>query len=180
MGQAKTLMTAEQLLEIAGNRRTELVRGELVEMSPVGGKHSRIVAQLIHWLYSFVAERKLGEVGTERGFILARHPDVVRAPDVYFLSGARGEPTDGFFEGAPDLAVEVVSPEDRASLVQEKIRQYLAAGSRLVWLVDPQSQTVTAYRPSGEARVYSGEEQVSGEGVLPGFSFRPAELFRLD
>ncbi len=172
-------MTAEQLWEAAGSRRCELVRGELVEMSPVGRKHSRNVVRLSRWMDTFASDRDLGEVGTELGFILSRNPDVVRAPDISFLSKSRLRSIneDGFVEGAPDLAVEVVSPEDRASELEEKIREYLAAGARLVWKADDRTETVTAYRPAGEARVYSRDEVVSGEDVLPGFSFRPADLF---
>ncbi len=182
MGQTKTLITAEQLMEIASDRRVELVRGELVEMSPVGLTHGALVVRLASWIQLFVAERKLGLVGSELGVILARNPDVVRAPDIAFISAARlpSRGREAFFEGAPDLAVEVLSPGDRAGAVQEKIREYLAAGTRLVLVADPQSQTVTAYRPSGDAHIYTGADEVSGESVLAGFSFRPADLFRLD
>jgi Uma2 family endonuclease len=130
----------------------------------------------------FVEQHQLGLAGAELGCVLSRSPDVVRAPDVAFVSAARLTTLqeERFFEGAPDLAVEVLSPNDKASEIQEKIREYLAAGARLVWIVDPQSQTVTAYRPSGNARFYSGDQEVSGEDVLPGFSFRPSALFRLD
>ncbi len=160
----------------------ELVRGELVEMTPVNYPHSRLVPRLAGWMDSFVEQWKLGAVGIALGFILSRDPDVVRAPDIYFLSASKLNQVnpESFFEGAPDLAVEVLSPDDRASAVQEKVREYLAAGARLVWVADPRSKTVTAYQPSGEARVYSGNEEVTGEDVLPGFSFRPADLFRLD
>jgi Uma2 family endonuclease len=131
---------------------------------------------------AFVAERKLGVVGTKWGFILFRDPDVVRAPDIVFVAAGRLGPKgdEGFFEGPPDLAVEVVSPHDRISEIQQKIREYLAAGTRLVWLVDAQSQTVTAYRPSGDAHLYGGNHQVSGEDLLPGFFFCPANLSRLE
>lgn len=179
MSQTKTLMTAEQLWEIGGRRRSELVRGELVEMSPVGRKHSRNVVRLCAWMNTFVNEKGLGEVGTELGFILSRDPDVVRAPDVSFIakSRLRSINEDGFVDGAPDLAVEMVSPDDRASELEEKIREYLAAGAKLVWKADERTGTVTAYRPSGEARVYARGEAVPGEDVLPGFSFRPGDLF---
>ena len=131
---------------------------------------------------SFVTERKLGEVGTEQGFILSRNPDTVRAPDVHFVSSERLRPAneDGFFEGAPDLAVEVLSPEDRASEVQEKIREYFSAGARLVLVADPRTETVTVHHPSGRAQVFSGEQEVPLEDILPGFSFRVANLFRKD
>jgi len=182
MGELKTLMTAEQIPLAAATRRAELVRGEVIEMSPVGRPHGRIVLRLGSLLLAHVSPRNLGEAGTEVGFVLARNPDTVRAPDVSFVSTARlaSAPADGFFPGAPDLAVEVLSPEDRASEIQEKTREYLAAGSRLVWIVDPQTETVIAYRPSGDARIYSGADEVSGEDVLPGFSFRPTDLFHLD
>ncbi|MGH8246888.1 MAG: Uma2 family endonuclease, partial [Gammaproteobacteria bacterium] len=131
------------------------------------------------WLIAFVKERKLGHVGTECGFILARNPDVLRAPDIHFIALARlGPEASGFFVGAPDLAVEVASRHDKVGELQKKIREYLTAGTRLVWLVDPRSETVTAYHPSGDARVYSGDPEVPGEDVVPGFSFRPAVLFR--
>ncbi len=176
----RTLVTAEQLPEIAGDRRMELVRGELVEMSPVGLPQVRVVGLLVSWLVPFVGERKLGIVGPELGCILSRNPDVVRAPDISFISAARLREAnqEGFFDGAPDLAVEVVSPGDRAAEMQEKISEYLRAGTRLVLVADPRSKTVTAYRPSGEARLYSGDAVVSCEDILPGFSFRLADLFR--
>ena len=144
-------MTAKQLLDISNEGRSELVRGELVRMSPVGRVHGRLVVRLLSWLGPFVSERKAGEVVTEVGFVLSRHPDTVRAPDGSFMSSARlGAPDDdGFYESAPDLAVEVLSPEDRPGKIQEKIREYLAAGT----------------------------DKVSANDLLPGFSFRPADLF---
>ena len=182
MASTKTLVTAQQLLEMGSDTRFELVRGELVPMSPVGKDHGSLVALLLSWLVPFVRKTKLGWYGTERGFVLARDPDVVRAPDVYFLARAREVSTKGlgFYEGAPDLAVEVLSASDRASEVQIKVREYLAAGTPLAWVVDPWSKTVTVYHPSGDAHVYSGEQEVSGENVLPGFSFRCSELFVLE
>jgi Uma2 family endonuclease len=182
MGQVKTLMTAEQIPTIAAAKRTELVRGELIEMSPVGGPHSATAGLLLSWIIAFARPRRLGIAGPEWGFVLFRDPDTVRAPDVCFIAAARiaAKGLEGFFEGAPDLAVEVVSPEDRASEVQEKVREYLAAGTRLVWVIDPQTQTVAAYHPSGDAHIYAGDDQVPAEDVLPGFSFRCRELFTWD
>lgn len=179
MGEVKTLMTAEQLWDLGDTRRTELVRGELIEMSPVGGRHACLVARLLHWMYQYAIGKKMGAVGTEWGFVLARDPDVVRAPDIAFVAAARvaGAESEGFFAGAPDLAVEVLSPSDKASDIQAKTRDYLVAGARLVWVIDSETQTVTIYRPSGEAHVYSGSDEVSGEAILPGFSFRCADLF---
>jgi Uma2 family endonuclease len=175
-------MTAEQLLERSGNGRAELVRGELVELMPVKILHGKLVARLLAWLVVFLESHPLGSAMTEVGVVLARNPDLVYAPDILFLSRERERAADSekFFEGAPDLAVEVLSPDDRAGKIQEKIRDYLAYGARLVWIVDPESRTVTAYHPSGEAHLYSGQDTVTGEDVLPGFSFTPARLFHFE
>lgn len=180
MAETRTLVTAEQLLEMGDTHRLELVRGELVEMAPVGLEHVRLVGRLVGRIVSFVDDRRLGIAGPELGCVLSRNPDVVRAPDVAFISAGRlpSHPSTGYFQGAPDLAVEVLSPGDRAVEVQQELSEYLAAGARLVWIVDPQSKTVTAYQPSGDAHVYSGKKAVPGEPVLPGFSFLPADLFQ--
>jgi Uma2 family endonuclease len=182
MASTKALVTAQQLYEMGSDARFELVRGELVPMSPVGGDHGDIVFLLGSWLVPFVRQHKLGRCGTERGFILAHDPDLVRAPDAYFVSRERERPAKGrgFYDGAPDLAVEVLSPSDKAIDVQAKVHEYLTAGTRLVWVIDPQSEAVTAYHPSGDARLYSGDQDVSGEDVLPGFSFRCRDLFLFD
>ncbi len=180
MAEIKTLMNAEQAWALAGTRRFELVRGEVIEMPAVGGEHGWIVIEFAARLLSFIKEKRLGRVGTEWGFILAQDPDTVRAPDIAFVTAERLTPSTAkrFFPGAPDLAVEVVSTGDTASEVQEKVREYLTAGTCLVWVADPQTRTVTAYRPNGDAHVYSENDVVSGENVLPGFSFRPVDLFR--
>jgi Uma2 family endonuclease len=181
MSATKTLITAEEFLKYAGQGRAELVRGEVVEMSPVGRVHGRLVVLLLSWIAPFVAQRKLGEVFTEVGFILFRNPDVVRAPDISFVAAARvGHPDDdGYYDGTPDLAVEVLSPDDRPGYIQDKIRDYRTAGCKLLWIADPKNKTVTVYHPSGAPQVYKDQEEVSGEDVLPGFVFRPADLFRL-
>lgn len=158
----------------------ELVKGELVAMTPVGFEHGRIVLLLGTRIVSFAVQQNLGVAGSEIGFVLARHPDTVRAPDIAFVKAGRIPATGstGFFEGPPDLAIEVLSPGDKMSEVQQKIREYLAAGACLVWIVDPGARTVSVYHPSGDAHIYSGNEPVPGGDVLPGFSLRPSELFK--
>ena len=180
MGEIKTLITAEQLPAAALDRRVELVCGEIVEMSPVGKKHSRIVVRLGGWLDQHVSERGLGTVGSEAGFVLSRRPDTVRAPDVHFSSASRsGLPDDdGYFEGGPDLAIEVLSPSERPGMVERKIAEYFRSGSRLVVTIDPASQTITVHGPSAP-RSFSGDERVNFAPVLPDFSFRVSDLFRL-
>jgi Uma2 family endonuclease len=179
MGALRTLVTAEQLLNLPDVDRAELVKGEIVEMSPVGLEHWDLVGRIVLLVGSFVTTNKLGFFGTEGGFILGRDPDTVRAPDFSFvaahrLSGTKGV---GFGNIAPDLAVEVLSPNDRASEINAKIAEYFHAGTRLVWVVDPRTEQVLVYHPSGQSRVYTGDQEISGEDVLPGFSFRPADLF---
>lgn len=174
-----TLVTAEQLLEMPGDQRVELVRGELVEMVPVNVTHSWLVTRLGAWMEASVRPRNLGMVGCECGFILRRDPDTVRGPDLCYVREPRLDEADdyGFFPGAPDIAVEVLSPGERHGEVETKVREYLDAGTRLVWVADPPRRTVTAHRPGAKPQVYSGDDVVTGEDVLPGFSFKVAELF---
>lgn len=131
-------------------------------------------------LASYVDGESLGVVfGAETGFLIARDPDTVRAPDVAFVSAGRVGATlpKGFFPGPPDLAVEVLSPEDRASEVLAKVGDWLEAGCRLVWVVDPRTRTVTVYRGLSEVRVLRNGETLSGEDVVPGFSAPVSRVF---
>lgn len=181
MAETKTLITAEQFFEMRfPDVRTELVDGEVVQMCPPGFEHADISACILHELRQFVKPRGMGRVISELGFVLRRNPDLVRAPDVAFIAqaklAAQGR-TRKFWPGAPDLAVEVLSPEDRASEVLRKVGEYLDAGTGLVWVVDPENQTVSAYRSLHQVRVYGAGEELSGEDVLPGFSLKVAEIF---
>jgi Uma2 family endonuclease len=176
------LVTAEQLAEtVPDDRRVELVKGEVVEMSPAGFDHGAIALAVGSILRDFVRSQRLGTVtAAETGFVLSRNPDTVRAPDAAFVARERverqGRP-EGFFEGAPDLAVEVVSPHDRDLQVEEKILDYLQAGTRMVWVVRPRSQTVTVYRSFSDIRVYLIDEALSGGDLLPGLEVPVRELF---
>src|SRR5437867_4061907 len=180
--QHKSEMTAEELFDLPDDGwRYELVRGELRRMPPTGIQHGQIAGLLTQHLSAYVKAHNLGVVCTaEAGFKLAQHPDVVRAPDVAFIARERipveGVPT-GYWPGAPDLAAEIVSPSDRFDEVVEKVAEYLAAGTRLVWVVHPRTQTVMIYRASGEIRLLRGHEELSGEEVLPGFTCPVSVLF---
>jgi Uma2 family endonuclease len=119
--------------------------------------------------------------GAETGFRLANNPDTVRAPDIAFIAKENlpaEMPRDGFWPGAPDLAVEVLSPSDRTGEVDEKIDAWLAAGCAAVWVVDPKLQTVTVYRSRTDIQVKTAGETLPGDPVVPGFSCRVDELFR--
>lgn len=172
--------TAGDLLRLADDDRRELLAGELLPMSPTGYEHFETVGALMRFLAPFVAEHRLGAVGAEGGFLLRRDPDTVLAPDVAFVSEARRPPPGrrhGFPALAPDLAVEIVSPGDTVRVIQAKIRVYLEAGVRLLWIVDPDERTVTVYTPDRLARILIDGETLDGGDVLPGFSVPVAAIF---
>ncbi len=176
-----TLVTAEDLLDMPGDLRCELVEGEVVELSPTKAPHGIVSSKIDRLIGSFVEEHRLGVTGTaEVGYVLRRDPDTVRAPDVSFVSRKR-IPADGipdsYWPFAPDLAVEVVSPSDGIEDLISKVGEYLSAGSRLVWVVSPRTQSVTAYLPNGEARLLRADDTLDGGEVLPGFSVPVRELF---
>jgi Uma2 family endonuclease len=179
-----SLFTADELLAMPTGmgKRYELVAGELRVMSPSGWRHGKIVSRLNSRLASYVEQRDLGMVfGAETGFRLGSNPDTVRAPDVSFIAQKNlpeREPRDGFWPGAPDLAVEVLSPGDRKSEVDEKIDAWLAAGCTAVWVVDPKLETVTIYFSRTKVRVFTAGEVLQGEPIVPGFACDVVELFR--
>ena len=178
----KRLLTADELLDLPDDgHHYELVKGELRMMTPAGFEHGRVAARISYLLSRHASENDLGVVlAAETGFTLARSPDTVRAPDVAFVSKNRIPPADQkhkFAELSPDLVVEVVSPSDRASEIEEKVRDYLDAGVRLIWVVYPATQTITEHRPSMAARDLGVAEEVQGYDILPGFCCRVADFF---
>jgi Uma2 family endonuclease len=174
-------LTAEELLHLnLPNKRTELVRGALIVREPAGYRHGDVAARLLTMIGAFVYANKLGRVlAAETGFTLARNPDTVRAPDVAFITSARAPdpPPRGFAELAPDLAVEVLSPGDRPGEVLAKVGDWLDAGCRLVWVIDPERRKAQAFRADGAVTLLSGDETLDGEDVLPGLSCRLREVF---
>lgn len=182
MSTATKPVTAEELLQMSGDGvRRELVRGELRTMSPSGGQHGAIGMNLGAPLTQHVRSRDLGVVfGAETGFLVGRDPDTVRAPDLAFVPKkhipAGGVPVS-FWDGAPDLVVEVVSPSDRVNEVDEKVRDWLDAGTRLVWVVNPRPRTVTVYRADVKPSVLIEGDTLDGADVVPGFRLPVAEIF---
>ena len=177
---APALMTAEELLRLnLPDKRTELVRGRLIVREPAGYRHGDAAASLLIAIGSFLKTNRLGRVfAAETGFTLARNPDTVRAPDVAFIRNERllDPPPRGFAEMAPDLAVEVLSPDDRPGEVLAKVSDWLKAGTQLVWVVDPVRNTARVYRAGGTEAVLSGADPLDGEQVIPGFSAPLNEL----
>lgn len=180
------LLTAEQLWEKPEEpgKRFELVRGELVEMPGTGAEHGTIAMEIIAALLAFVRPRTLGRVyAGDVTYILARNPDTLRIPDVSFVAQERiaqhGIPK-GYWPFPPDLAVEIVSPNDRADAVGAKVDEYLAAGVRLVWVVWPDTSSVMVYTLDEEPREYSEGDTLDGGEVLPGFSVLVRDLFTIE
>jgi len=170
------ITTAKQLLEAGDLGRCELVRGRLVMMMPPGGRHGQLANLIAHRLTAFVADAGAGTVLAETGFLLSRDPDTVRAPDVAFVRTGR-EIGDGFIDGAPDLAVEVVSPGDRPGYVRERVAEWLEAGCAAVWVVDPGTRTVTVHGVKRAPRVLGKTHTLEDGLVLPGFILALRELF---
>jgi Uma2 family endonuclease len=175
-------MTADELFALPDDsQRHELVYGEHRIMAPAGGEHGAISAGLIVQLGAYVRKHKLGRVFTsETGFWITRDPDTVRAPDAAFVRTARipksGLPI-GFWPGAPDLAVEVTSPSDTLEEVEDKVQQWLASGTALVWVVNPKRRTVTVYSSPSQATILAVNDELDGGEVLPGFRIRVSEIF---
>jgi len=168
------LMTADDLLHVRiPEKRFELVKGVLVVREPAGGRHGRVTSELTRHLANHVDAHRLGAVyAAETGFTLAHHPDTVRAPDIAFVRRERlpdPEPT-GFPALAPDLVVEVLSPGDRPGEVLAKVADWLSAGTKLVWVVDPERRLARVYRHDGSDASVTADGALDGEDVLPGFS----------
>jgi Uma2 family endonuclease len=159
--------------------RLELVRGEVVREPPTGFEHGDIAFGIGLLLRTFVDENALGKVvGTETGFVLSDEPPTVRAPDVAFVREDRlGFDPRRFAPLAPDLAVEILSPSNTMSEIHEKVLDYVAAGTSLVWVVDPRSHTVTVYRSRDAIRMLTADDELDGADVLPGFRCKVSALF---
>ena len=174
------LLTAAALLALPDDDyRYELVRGKLIRMPPPGSRHGRTVVRVASRLDRFVDERQLGTVLAESGYHLEWDPDTVRAPDVSFISAERLPPDQvpsGYPMLAPDLAVEVLSPSERPGARREKMQDYFAAGTRLVWEIDPAQRTITVYRSVHDGITLAATDEVTGAEVLPGFVCRVGEL----
>jgi Uma2 family endonuclease len=187
------IATAEQLLAAGDLGRCELVAGRLVMMSPAGFEHGLIAQRIAAAIQAHAEPRRLGVVvAAETGFLLQRSPDTVRAADVAFVGMNRLAEMDrcptGFFEGAPDVVIEVLSPSDRrdrAALqrVHAKVDEWLAAGAIEVWTVDPGRQMVTIYRPQQDSGPVAASATFAADATLrsnalPGFSLPLSTIFR--
>lgn len=169
-------LSADDLLRahIPG-KRTELVQGRLVVREPAGALHGLVAMSLGAELVAHVERtgaRGGGVFAAETGFKLASNPDTVRAPDVAFIAKDRlpSRDTRGYPALAPDLVVEVLSPDDRPGEVLAKVGDWISAGCRLVWVVDPERRVARVYRQDGTEAIVVEPASLDGEDVLPGFS----------
>lgn len=179
---ATGLFTADALQQLPrGTWRYELVRGELHRMSPSGFEHGRIAARLAAQLDRFVEENGLGAVcGAETGFLLRRHPDTVRAPDLGFIGAARlallATPIRGYFPGAPDLAIEIRSPFDRDHELQVRISDWIDAGARAVVLVDGDRACAEIYRAGRPVDRVTRDAYLELTDIVSGWTVTLAEI----
>lgn len=180
----RIVLTAEEFLRHpAAEGASELVNGEIVYMSPAGAVHHIVGGALFAQLWAYVEAHGLGDAFMDNvGYYLpipGRKRDTVRAPDVSFVAAGRlAEVPRGFLRLAPDLAVEVLSPENTAADMDARMADYFAAGTRLLWVVDPDRRTVAVHSPHAPARWLAERDVLEGDDVVPGFTLPVAALFR--
>ena len=179
--QTQTLVSGDELLAMGDIGSCELVEGRIVRMSPTGDEHGGYENNFAFHISGFVRQQGLGKVRVgETGFYTRRNPDTVRAADVAFISNeryAQRKSKAGFLDVAPDLIVEIMSPDDRWSEVKQKLREYFSIGVKLIWVADPSDLTVYAYRSLTDVREFTAADTLTGDEVLPGFSVPVASLF---
>ena len=177
------IMTADELLAMPNDGFVyELIKGELIKVSPPPGYEHGIVAMNIAGpLYEYIKKKNLGKVcAAETGFLLEQNPDTVRAADAAFVRRERVDQAglvEGYWVGAPDLAVEVLSPSDTVRRVEGKVAQWLEAGTRMLWVVSPRLRTVTVYRSLTNIETLTENDTLDGGDVVTGFQIPVAEIF---
>lgn len=176
------LMTAEELLQLPDDDlRHELINGELITMPLPKLPHGRIEARLGAPLAQFVWNHDLGEVYLgDGGFQLTWNPDTVVGPDISFISKERLEQAGdvkGYWQGPPDLAVEIFSPGYRPGKVRERISRLFSSGTKQVWIVDLKHSTVAVYRSESDITTFSGSDYLESQDLLPGFRISLDRVF---
>lgn len=173
----RRLLKAEDLDDLPDRPRYELFDGELIEKEVPNPTHSSVQVQVATALNLYAREQKSGRAYTELTCVLGRDPDLVFLPDVCYIREPERKETTSFADGAPDLAVEILSPSNRPGETRLKVSRYLDAGASLVWVVDPGGRNVTVYHGEREPVVFSEGAELDGGDVLPGFSCAVAEFF---
>ena len=176
----KTLLTAEEfyLFCCQNDGWYELVDGEVVELAPPNDEHGESALNVGTAFNVYSRQRGVGRARVETGYTIRTGPDTVRGPDVSFVFHPRVEGRgSGFPVGAPDIAVEVFSPSDTAAGMARRVADFLAAGSQRVWVVYPRGRRVVVHRADGSVLSYDGDDVITDEELLPGFSLPLSEIF---
>ncbi len=178
----RQLLTADELLRLHSQGvKGELILGVFVESVASGVEHGKIAFKLGAMLLAFITPGRLGHVfGTDSGVLLQNGPDVVREPDVAYIAAERlplDERVRGYLPVAPDLVVEIASPNDTDREVYDKARMWLSHGVSIVWLVDPDSRSVTVHSPDAATYDLTDADTLDGGGVLPGFTLPVRDIF---
>ncbi len=186
MTTSKTLLTADEFYEFCcrNEGRYELVRGEVIELAPANDEHGEVASNIDTAFNIYSRQRGVGRTRIETGYRLEQNPDTVRGPDVSFVLLPRGPGvalTRRFVLNPPDIAVEVVSPSNTAAEMERKVAEYLAAGSQRVWVVRTATRrnprSVAVHRADGTAITYTGDDVITDEELLPGFSLPLSDIF---
>jgi Uma2 family endonuclease len=158
----------------------EVSRGVLVREPRPGQQHGEIVAELTYLLRAYLETHPVGRIITEGGFLLTAAPLTLRGPDVAFIRAERlaAEKNPRFFRGAPDLAIEVVSPSNRGGELLQKIGELLDAGTQIAWVVYPATHTVAEHTAAGDVRVWHADDVLTAPDLLPGFELRVGRIFQ--
>jgi Uma2 family endonuclease len=173
----KTLLSVEGFAALPDDgMKHELNEGELIVTALPKPRHGDCQARLGSAIREFVVAHGLGRVYTESGYRLAPH--TVRGPDVSFVRTSRLQDPDEYFDGAPDLAVEIVSPGDDASDLREKIKQYLDAETSVVWVVYPRSRQIEIHTPDKTIRRLGVEDMLEAPKLLPGFQLSVSAILQ--
>jgi Uma2 family endonuclease len=173
MSNTTRLVTADELERMPDDDyRYELVRGRLIRMSPVAPRHGNATVILASLLWQHVSANSLGQVWTEVGFRLGSDPDTVRAPDVAFVRSARlpAKHARGFYRGAPDLAIEVLSPDDTPADVRAKVADYAGAGTPVVVIIDPEARRAIVHRAAAAPITLTSDGTIDLDDVVTGFT----------
>lgn len=173
-------LTLEEFSKLPrGQEQHEANAGELVTTPPVKSLHTLIALAVLEALQAYLRDHAFGRAVPEAGYVLSRDPLTVRQADVSVLTKERIRSTgaDDYFEGAPELAVEVVSPSDPAEDLQVKVDQYLRAGAKQVWVVYPKTKRIPIFHAGGSIAIFDETQILEGGDLLPGFSVGVADLF---
>jgi Uma2 family endonuclease len=179
---SQELLTAEQFAALpATDRAQELIAGQVITMPSPLTPHGQVIFNIAFLLKSFLKKNDIGRAwGAESGLVTTRGPDSVREMDAAFCSYSRwpkGESQKGYSQIAPELVIEVLSPDDRWPRVLKKITEYFDAGVLVVCTVDPELQTIQIHTDDSSSQVLRRDDEFSLPGILPGFSCRVSEFF---